>query len=314
LKSGEGILLKKIVALLCVLSVAVAAGVAGARGLPSSYVLPGAAVFPEGIDYWPAKGHYFVSSTTDGSVLRGEIGSPTAQAAFVAPTGVRFSAVGVAVDVKNELLYVAGGFAANVRVANANTGAVTRTFTVPTPGSFLNDAAVARGGDVFVTDSFNPILWRIPEGAPSGAAEAWLNYTGTPFQWVPGQFNANGIVETENGRFLIVSNLFTQELYRIDKRTKQVTLIDLHGQTVAGDGLELNGKTLYAVEPTGVAKIHLDAGYASGTVVSRTADPSFDSPTTAALARGRLLVVNSQFSRLGGTPVLPFRVSSIPAP
>jgi Cu-Zn family superoxide dismutase len=305
--------LKKIVALLCTLSVAVAAGVAGARGLPSSYVLPGAAVFPEGIDYWPAEGHYFVSSTTDGSVLRGEIGNPTAQAAFVAPTGVQFTAVGVTVDVKNELLYVSGGFAANVRVANANTGAVVRTFTTGA-GGFINDGVVAQGGDVFVTDSFLPMLWRIPAGAPSGAAEPWLSWTGTAFNHVPGQFNANGIVETENGRFLIVSNLFTQELYRVDKRTKHVTLIDLHGQKVAGDGLELNGKTLYAVEPTGIAKIRLDAGYGSGTVVSRTADPSFDGPTTAALARGRLLVVNSQFSRLGGTPVLPFRVSSIPAP
>jgi Cu-Zn family superoxide dismutase len=305
--------LKKIVALLCALSVAVAAGVAGARGLPSSYVLPGAAVFPEGIDYWPAKGHYFVSSTTDGSVLRGEIGSPTAQAAFVAPTGVQFSAVGVTVDVKNELLYVSGGFAANVRVANASTGAVVRTFTTGA-GGFINDGVVARGGDVFVTDSFLPMLWRIPAGAPSGAAEPWLSWTGTAFNHVAGQFNANGIVETENGRFLIVANLFTQELYRVDKRTKHVTLIDLHGQKVAGDGLELNGKTLYAVEPTGIAKIRLDAGYASGTVVSRTADPSFDSPTTAALARGRLIVVNSQFSRLGGTPILPFKVSSIPAP
>ena len=306
--------MKKTFALLCVLSVAVAAGVAGARGLPSAYVLPGSAVFPEGIDYWPATGHYYVSSTGDGSVLRGEIGNPTATPAFVAPTGAQFTAIGVAVDPKNELLYVAGGFAANVRVANANTGAVTRTFTVGTPGSFLNDLAVTRGGDVYVTDSTNPKLWRIPAGAPSGAAEEWLDYTGTAFRWVQGEFNANGIAETENGRYLIVSNLNTQELYRIDKRTKHVTLVDLHGQKVAGDGLELHGKTLYAVEPTGVAKIEFDAGYASGTVVSRTSDPSFDSPTTAALARGRLLVVNSQFSRLGGTPILPFEVSSIPAP
>ena len=66
------------------------------------------------------------------------------------------------------------------------------------------------------------------------------------------------------------------------------------------------------MEPTGVAKIRLDPGFASGTVVSRTSDPSFDGPTTAALARGRLLVVNSQ--GFGGTPVLPFTVSSIPAP
>jgi hypothetical protein len=107
--------LRKLVALLCLVSLAVVAGVAGARPLPSSYVLPGAAVFPEGIDYWPATGHFYVSSTGDGSVLRGEIANPTATAGFVAPTGVQFTAIGVAVDPKNELLYVAGGFATSPR-------------------------------------------------------------------------------------------------------------------------------------------------------------------------------------------------------
>jgi len=166
---------------------------------------------------------------------------------------------------------------------------------------------------VFVTDSINPTLWRIPSGAAAGTAEPWLSFVGTPLVYQAG-FNVNGIVETENGRYLIVSQLNTGRLFRIEKDTKEVTPIDLGGASVAGDGLELHGKTLYAVEPTGVATIRLDAGYASGTVVSRTTDPSFDFTTTAALARGRLLVVNSQFGRLGGTPVLPFTVSSIPAP
>jgi sugar lactone lactonase YvrE len=304
---------KKTLALLCLLSLAVAAGVAGARAIPTSYVLPGSNVFPEGIDYWPRTGQFFVSSTGDGSVLRGEFGNPTASPAFVAPTGVPFSAVGVAVDVKNALLYVAGGGVGDVRVADARTGAVLKTFTSGA-GGFLHDLAVARGGDVYVTDSFRPTLWRIPAGAPAGALEPWLDFTGTPVQYVTGEFNVNGIVETDNGRYLIVSQINIGKLYRIDKETKQVTLIDLGGQSVAGDGLELRGKILYAVEQTGVAKIRLNPGYASGTVLSRTSDPSFNWPTTAAFARGRLLVVNSQFQNAGGTPTLPFKVSSIPAP
>jgi Cu-Zn family superoxide dismutase len=48
--------------------------------------------------------------------------------------------------------------------------------------------------------------------------------------------------------------------------------------------------------------------------VSSTNDPSFIYPTTAVIARGRLLVVNSQFNNRGGTPVLPFTVSSIRVP
>jgi hypothetical protein len=105
----------KTFALLCALALAVAAGVAGARTTPTSYVLPGSNVFPEGIDYLPRTGQFFVSSTGDGSVLRGEFGTPTASPAFVAPTGIPFSAIGVAVDKRNDLLYVAGGGTGNVR-------------------------------------------------------------------------------------------------------------------------------------------------------------------------------------------------------
>jgi sugar lactone lactonase YvrE len=303
---------KKTIVLLCTLMLAVAAGVAGARSIPTSYVLPGSNVFPEGIDYLPRSGQFFVSSTGDGSVLRGEFGNPTASPAFVAPTGVPFSAIGVVVDKRNDLLYVAGGGTGNVRAANLDTGAVLRTYTSGA-GGFLNDLVVARGGDVYVTDSFRPTLWRIPAGAAAGALEPWLSLVGSPIQYTAG-FNLNGIVETDNGKFLIVSQSSTGKLYRIDVDTKEIRQIDLGAESVPADGLELNGKILYGVAGGQIVKIRLAPGFASGQVLSRTGHPSFDSPTTAALARGRLLVVNSQFSRLGGTPVLPFTVSSIPAP
>jgi Cu-Zn family superoxide dismutase len=48
--------------------------------------------------------------------------------------------------------------------------------------------------------------------------------------------------------------------------------------------------------------------------VSETADPSFGFPTTAEVLRGRLLVVNSQFDRRGGSLDLPFTVSSVKLP
>ena len=83
-----------------------------------------------------------------------------------------------------------------------------------------------------------------------------------------------------------------------------------------GDGIELRGRTLYAASNGLIAKVRLAGNLLSGDVVSRTSDPSFSSPTTIAIARGRLLVVNSQFARLfgGQPPVLPFTVSSIPMP
>jgi len=314
---------KRSVALLCLVALAALGALpivgAGATPRPSSYVLPGNAVFPEGVAYRPSTGDFFVSSTTDGSILRGNVTESDASL-FIAGSDTPFSAIGVKVDDAGRLA-VAGGGTGNVSVFDAATGAPIRTFTTGA-GGFLNDLAVAKNGDLFVTDSFRPVLWRIPAedivpSATPGPAEAWLDLTGE-IPYVANQFNVNGIVATENGRRLVVAQSFTSELFRIDVATKAVTRIDLGGEAVAGDGLALLGRTLYAGEPFlhQIAKVALSGDLSSGTVLSRTTDPSFLTPTTIAVASGRLLVVNSQFERLfgGQPPILPFTISSIPLP
>lgn len=186
--------------------------------------------------------------------------------------------------------------------------------------SFINDETVTPDGSTYVTDSIRPFLYRVgPKRATDGVAplEAFLDFTGTPLQYTAG-FNVNGIAASADGRHLVLAKSNTADLWRVDVATKEVTKIDLGGASVAGDGLVLDGTTLYAVERQGevgqIVTIELAPDLASGTVLSRTADPSFDDPTTAALVRGRLLVVNSQFGERGGVGTLdPFTVSSIPA-
>jgi Cu-Zn family superoxide dismutase len=302
---------KKTIVLLCALAVgAFAVAGASSHALPSSYVLPGNDVFPEGIDFWPKTGQFFVTGAGNGSIMRGELDEPNATV-LVPATGVPFSTIGVKVDKRNDELFVAGGMTGGVRVHSAVTGALLKTFTSGL-GGFINDLVITENGDVYATDSFRPTLWRIPAGAPSGALEPWLSFASTPLQYTAG-FNVNGIVETPNGKHLIVVQSSTGKLYRIAIDTKEVAQVDLGGELVAGDGLELVGKTLYAVAAGAVVKIKLDRGFLSGEVLSRTTDPSFDSPTTLALARGRLLVVNSQFARRPNA-VLPFTVSAIDTP
>jgi Cu-Zn family superoxide dismutase len=293
----------------------------GATPRPSSYTLPGNTVFPEGVAYQPSTGNFFVSSTNDGSILRGNVMEPAASP-FIVGGGTTFSAIGVKVDDAGRL-YVAGGGTGEVRVYDAATGAPVRTFTTGS-GGFLNDLAVAKNGDIFVTDSFRPMLWRIPAAdiVPSAtpkAAEAWLDLTST-IPYTAGEFNVNGIVATANGKHLVVAQSFTSELYRIEVATKAVAKIDLGGEAVSGDGLALMGRTLYAAEPFSgpgrIVKVVLSGDLSTGTVMSRTTDPSFRTPTTIAVASGRLLVVNSQFAALFGDedPSLPFTLSSIPLP
>jgi hypothetical protein len=152
----------------------------------------------------------------------------------------------------------------------------------------------------------------------SGALEPWLSYAGTPIEYTPApdDFEVNGIVASDHGRYLVVVQANTGKLFRIEIATKEVVEIDHGGASANGDGLQLLGRRLYAVAGGAIVEVLLSGDLTHGEVVSRTTDPSFSTPTTNAIARGRMLVVNSQFDRLfsGQSPVLPFTVSSIPLP
>jgi Cu-Zn family superoxide dismutase len=65
-----------------------------------------------------------------------------------------------------------------------------------------------------------------------------------------------------------------------------------------------------------VVRLHLSRDLLHARVTRTTTDPTFQFPTSAALLRGRLMVVNSQFDKrtAGQPPVLPFTVSAIRRP
>jgi len=307
-------------ALSCLI-VALAAGLLAAVGAsapkPSSYVLPGAAVFPEGIAYQKGTDRFYVGSTTDGTIFRGDLNSSTTTVFLPGGTDGRTTAIGMKVDRRGRLI-VAGGGTGLVFVYDTASGTLVRRFTSGFAGAqFLNDLVIGKNGDVYVTDSLRPVLYRIPAEAirsgPQGTLEPWLSFAGTPLVYQAG-FNLNGIVASPNGKYLVVAQSNTGKLYRIEIATKQVVEIDLGGESVAADGLWLRGRTLYAVARPDIAKLRLSGDLSSGEVVSRSTHPSLAFPTTIAIARGRMLVVNSQFDKRGGMPVLPFTVSSIKVP
>jgi hypothetical protein len=70
-----------------------------------------------------------------------------------------------------------------------------------------------------------------------------------------------------------------------------------------GDGLLLQGKTLYVVQNTlnRIAIVQLTPDLASGTVSGFLTDPDFDVPTTIDRFGNRLYAVNARF----GTPPGP---------
>ncbi|MCC2335000.1 SMP-30/gluconolactonase/LRE family protein [Cellulomonas wangsupingiae] len=277
-------------------------------------------IYPEGV---AVRGDdFYVSSTTDGTIYRGDLDEPTATPFLPGGQDGRTMAVGIKVD--GRTLLVAGGSTGRVWAYDLRTRELTGSWQAAQDGTpvFVNDLAVSPRGDVYVTDSLSPVLYRIDarERRTTGTEvlEPFVSFEGTEFEYTD-SFNANGIAISRDGRYAVVAQTSTSTLFRIGLTDRSVEAIDLGGELVQGDGLLLEGRRLLAVEWQGdvssIVAVDLDRGYASGTVVSRTSDPSFDDPTTIARAGRSLLVVNSQFGtrETGGTPG-PFTVSRIPAP
>jgi hypothetical protein len=90
-------------------------------------------------------------------------------------------------------------------------------------------------------------------------------------------------------------------LYNVDPATGVATRIDLHGGAVPnGDGILLEGKTLYVVQNqlNKIAVIELNSDFTAGTIVDTITSPAFRVPTTIARFGDALYAVNARF----GTP------------
>jgi sugar lactone lactonase YvrE len=283
------------------------------------YVLPGEQVFPEGVAYRSDAGNFYVGSTTDGTVFRGNVeGGPKEAEVFLEPeSDRRTTAIGMEVDEEGRL-FIAGGATGRIFVYDTESADLVRRLDTPdAEATFLNDVAVTPDGDAYFTDSMRPVLFRVTStGGGAVEAEPWLNFEGTPAEYEEG-FNLNGIDATQDGRYLVAVQSNTGELFRIDTEGKEVVEIDLGGETLAnGDGLLLDERTVYVVrnEQELIVPVKLSGEYLSGEVGVPFTDPSFAFPTTIAKTDGRLLVVNSQFDKQEGEPELPFTVSSVEVP
>jgi sugar lactone lactonase YvrE len=289
------------------------------------FALPAGGGFPEGIAYDEVTGDFYVGSTIDGTIYRGNV--ETGMVEVFLPGQPGRVAVGLALD-ESGRLFVAGGGTGTVAIYDTATGQqLLEVANGLAPNTFLNDIAISPTGDAYITDSFNPLLSRLAATAiPTGlgtpapvpttdALEVVVDFTTTGFDLVQTGFNANGIVATPDGRFLLLVQTNTGALYRVDTATGETIQVDLgEGSLPGGDGIELDGQTLYVVREGQITRVELSPDYASGTVGASFSDPSFTDPTTLARFNGCLLVVNSQFSQIQGQPQLPFTVSSVPIP
>jgi sugar lactone lactonase YvrE len=270
----------------------VAAGTVGAQSsFPTRIALPNG-FQPEGIA--TAGDRFYVGSIPTGAVYRGSL--RTGQGSILVQPQSGRAAIGMKVD--RGRLFVAGGMTGNAYVYSAANGSLLRTFALSTGGSFVNDVVVTKKAAWF-TDSFKPVLYRVPLG-PGGRLGATSTTVTLSGEYVHGAgFNVNGIDATPNGKTLVIVQSGTGRLFTVDARGSTRAIALQGGESVPnGDGILLDGKTLYVVQNrlNVVAKIRLAANLRSGRVVQRIADPLFDVPTTVAEHGNRLYAVNARFT------------------
>lgn len=274
----------------------VSASLASAAGKPFPDLIPLPDNFqPEGIAVGRGT-NFYVGSLADGSIFHGDLRTGEGDV-LLTPADQRI-AVGLWLDDRTNYLYAAGGFFGAGYVYDATTGEDVASFQFTSESSFVNDVVVTRDAAYF-TDSFRPFMYRVPlsnDGSP-GSTFTEVELSGD-FNFVPGTFNANGIDATPNGQHLVIVNSTLGELYRVDPSSGEATLIDLSGATVtAGDGILLDGKTLYVVrnQLNLIAEVQLSPDLLSGEVVGTITDSDFDVPTTIAEFGNSLYAVNARF-------------------
>ncbi|NUR77941.1 MAG: hypothetical protein HOQ28_16845 [Thermoleophilia bacterium] len=252
---------------------------------------------------------FFVGATGDGTIYRGTTDNLTVPE-FI-PGAAGKSAVGM--KVFRGRLYVAGGGTGKIVVYDIATKQQVASFDTGA-GGFLNDLVVMHNGDVFVTDSFRPVLWHVTAAqvtAGSGTPEQISvapEITFTP----AGTFNLNGIVSRGDGRLIVVQSS-TGKLFRIDlgataasRHIQQIDAPSLPG----GDGLLLDRGRLIVVQgsPAQLSFLKLKGGGSRAQLVETRTDPALRGPSTVARVHKLLLVVNADFT----TSTLPFTVSGLP--
>jgi sugar lactone lactonase YvrE len=288
--------------------------------------------WPEGVDYDPRTGRLYVASVRHRTIAELR---PDGSSRELLPRDTRSlgAILGVRVDTTRGVLwattsgipqmlnYTPGDsrIAALLRI-RVSDGTIERRWDIrPVPGGHvLGDLAIGPRGDVFLTDSNEPVLYRLRPGADS------IETIRSPLF-----HSLQGMAPAADGRRLYVAD-YSHGMLSVDLATRAVTRVsDAPGSTSLGcDGIVWDRGAIIAVQngvsPARIVRFVLDV---SGTRFIRAdvLDQNYaiaDEPTIGTIANGEFVyVANSQWDKhdaagnpLPGRSLTPPKLLAIPLP
>ncbi len=284
------------------------------------YALQSPMSVPEGVAYDGRTNRFFASGLLSGAVTQIDAESGE-ERPFFQPEGEPYQLSGVKVDEHARRLWVCASqiqrMAGGVMVFDVDSGERLAHFDLSRAG-ICNDVALDADGAAYVTDSFQPVIYRVD--LRDGSAGEFVR---DPKMGAgPGQMGLNGIAITPDGDHIIAGYTTPSKLFVLARSGGEVHEISLSGDPFApensphftgADGIIFVGHHLYVIHDGGVQEVSFTGpGYRAGTVKNRLVpEPGL---STATVARGELYAIKSEVLRMmyfREAPRLPFKIYRI---
>ncbi|MCP5105286.1 MAG: hypothetical protein GY950_18000 [bacterium] len=271
---------------------------------------------PEAVAYDESKKVFYIGSVHKRKIAAAEIdssGNVTIKDFIPGGRDGLGAVLGMRVDPKNRILWACSAHIRNIIDFDENaagrtgvfkfhldTGNLIKKYILQRDDDhrhFFGDLVLHSNGDVYITDSSYPTIYRIP--AQTDRLEMFMDLARDPFR------SLQGLDLAEEKNILFVTD-YTRDIYVIDIAAREVTDALEHPDTIpiSGiDGLYFFGNSLIAIQngvnPMRVSQFFLDDQLrrVTGHRVIENANPLFDEPTLGVITGENTFyyVANSQW-------------------
>lgn len=279
--------------------------------------------YPEGVAFNNKTQTFYVSSVKTGTI--GQVDQNGKYAVFFEDSGLK-SSFGMKVDSKQNRLYVcvsdpnyskysdSSTFKKMARLISIDLNSAKKVLDINLavlyPGKhFANDLTFDDKGNIYVTDSFSPVIYKVDaQGKASIFTESDL-FKGE-------DVGLNGIVFHPKG-FLLVANDRDGALFKVDiTHPANITKVKLKNFFPGADGLLWDQQNnLVLIQNKGIDKafqLFSNDNWQSAEIKAATASTDrFANPTTGVIQNNKIYLLNSKMNELTDSTKTPSKEFSL---